>query len=50
MNILLHAENVNIREVEHAAGLQRHVVLDETSHEEITPQHLDIEKIEREIK
>ena len=50
VNILLHADNVNIREVEQAAGLQRHVSRDGATYEEVTPQHLDIEKIEREIE
>lgn len=50
VNILLHADNVNIREVEQAAGLQRHVSRDGAPYEEVTPQHLDIEKIEREIE
>lgn len=51
VNMLLHADGVNYREVEQQASLQQHYREGGTKEDVIfTPQHLDIEKIQREIK
>ncbi|XP_063691116.1 nuclear receptor-binding protein-like isoform X11 [Bolinopsis microptera] len=50
VNMLLHADDVNYRDVEESAGRQQHFSVDNKPCSAFTPQHLDIEKIEREIK
>ena len=50
VNMLLHADDVNYRDVEESAGRQQHFSVDNKPCSTFTPQHLDIEKIEREIK
>ena len=50
VNMLIHADGVNYREVEETAGLQHHYSVNNAPFKTFTPQHLDIEKIEREIK
>ena len=50
MNMLLHADDVNYRDVERTASLQHHFSVNNGPFKTITPQHLDIEKIDREIK
>ena len=50
VNMLLHADDINPRELEELAGLQQSVAVDGGLFVPVTPQHLDMQKIEREIK
>eukprot|EP00116_Pleurobrachia_bachei_P006184 sb/3466446/ len=50
VHMLLHADDLNIRQIEESARAEGQLIVDGSDVRQITPSHLDIEKIEREIK
>ena len=50
VHMLLHADDLNIRQIEESARTEGQLIVDGSDVRQITPSHLDIEKIEREIK